>query len=111
MINQSDGNSEFLSTDGIALGLEEGNIFDSTLKEHTIPLKAGDTLVFYTDGFTEAMNGRHEEFGDDRFVEIIRGKRQLSAQGLIEKILKEIDSFTGDSPQHDDMTIVVVKIL
>jgi sigma-B regulation protein RsbU (phosphoserine phosphatase) len=111
MINQSDGESRLLSTDGIALGLEEGPIFDETLKEHTIQLNRGDTLVFYTDGFTEAMNTELEEYGDDMFVELIAKNRDLSASELTEKIISEVELFTSAAQQHDDMTIVAIKIL
>jgi sigma-B regulation protein RsbU (phosphoserine phosphatase) len=111
MINQSDGESRFLSTDGIALGLEEGIIFDDTLKEHTMQLNRGDTLVFYTDGFTEAMNTKLEEFGDDMFVDLISKNRGLSAGKLTEKVITEVELFTSEAQQHDDMTIVAIKIL
>jgi len=111
VVSQQAGESHFLSTDGIALGLEEGSVFDRTLKEHTIELNSGDTLVFYTDGITEAMNELQEEFGETKFVSIISQNRNLKANELIQKIVENVKKFAGEMTQHDDMTIVAVKIL
>jgi len=111
MINQRDGQSRLLTTDGIALGLEEGTVFDNTLKEQTIKLNRGDTFIFYTDGFTEAMNTNLEEYGDDAFLEIISKNRHLSAAELTKKIVEEIEAFTSEAQQHDDITIVIIKVL
>jgi len=111
IINQKDGSNQELNTDGIALGLEEGSVFNKTLKEQTIALKPGDTLIFYTDGFTEAMNQYKEEYGEERFIQLIAENRQLAAQELINVIVSNIKGFAKDMPQHDDMTIVVIKIL
>jgi membrane protease YdiL (CAAX protease family) len=111
MINQKDGSNQELSTDGIALGLEEGTVFNQRLQEQTIILASGDTLVFYTDGFTEAMNKIQEEFGEERFVNLISSNRNMSAQGLIEILVKAVQDFSDEAPQHDDMTVVVIKIV
>ena len=111
MINQKDGSNQELNTDGIALGLEEGTVFNQMLQEQTINLASGDTLVFYTDGFTEAMNPVQEEFGEERFVDLISSNRNMSAQGLIEILVKTVEDFSEGAPQHDDMTVVVIKIL
>jgi sigma-B regulation protein RsbU (phosphoserine phosphatase) len=111
MINQRDGASRLLTTDGIALGLEEGTVFDKTLKEHTIKLNRGDALIFYTDGFTEAMNTRLEEYGEEAFLEIISKNSHLPTTELIRKIISEIEKFTNEAQQHDDMTIVIIKVL
>jgi len=77
----------------------------------TIKLASGDTLVFYTDGFTEAMNPVQEEFGEERFVELISSNRNMSAQGLIEILVKTVEDFSEGAAQHDDTTVVVIKIL
>jgi len=110
MINLQDGISNSLSTDGIALGLEEGNIFERTLQEQTIKLSSGATLVFYTDGFTEAMNNKQEEFGDEAFLKTIAENHQLSAGNLINKLLEVVQNHGGSHPQHDDMTVVILKV-
>lgn len=111
MINQQDGSNQELNTDGIALGLEEGTVFNEKLKEQTITLSSGDTLVFYTDGFTEAMDPMKNEFGEEKFVQLISQNREKSAQQLIDILVNSVNAFSKDTLQHDDMTVVVIKIL
>ncbi len=109
LLSQGSQESEFLTTDGIALGLEYGDVFEKTLKEHMIHISPGDMLVFYTDGFTEAMNEHFQEFGEERLVDIITKNRMYSAEQIIKVLLTDIQRFVGDAEQQDDMTIVVVK--
>lgn len=111
VVNQIDGNSTLLTANGIALGLEEGTVFDKTLQEHSLEVKAGDMLVFYTDGIVEAMNEQREEFGEEKFLDIIAKNRQLSSAQMIKLIINEVKSFAGNYPQNDDITLVVIKVL
>ncbi len=111
VVNQSDGNSTLLTAEGIALGLEEGTVFDKTLQENTIDVHSGDTLVFYTDGIVEAMNEKLNEFGEDKFLEIVAENRHLTSSQMIELILKEVKEFASNYPQNDDITLVVIKVL
>jgi sigma-B regulation protein RsbU (phosphoserine phosphatase) len=107
----SSGKSEsrLLKPSGIGLGLEVGPIFVKTLVEGELQLSHGDTLVFYTDGFTEAMNNRLEEFGEERFLDLLHRHSNGSAANLVQHAFDEVRDFAGDHPQHDDMTIVVLK--
>jgi sigma-B regulation protein RsbU (phosphoserine phosphatase) len=107
---RSGGRGSFLTPKGIALGLEMGKVFDAVLEEQEMKMLPGDVLVFYTDGFTEAMNGGEEEFGETRLVGAIARHRHKSAEGVIQGICDEVEDFIGGTPQHDDMTIVVVKV-
>lgn len=109
LCSQEGGDTKLLFSKGMALGLEEGHIFTSTLNEEEISLQKGDVFVLYTDGFTEAMNERHEEFSEVRFIKIIESNRKLSTRELLELILKEVKKFVDNFPQHDDMTLVILK--
>jgi len=100
----------FLTPKGIALGLEMGKVFDAVLEEQEMQTLPGDVLVFYTDGFTEAMNSEEKEFGESKLVESIARHRHKPADGIIQGICGEVADFIGGTPQHDDMTIVVVKV-
>jgi phosphoserine phosphatase RsbU/P len=100
----------FLTPKGMALGLEMGKVFDSVLEEQELPLQSGETLVFYTDGFTEARNKRGDEFGEDRLVKAVARRRERSAADVIRAIVEEVEAFAEGQPQHDDMTMVVVKV-
>jgi len=107
----SSGTSEtrLLQTAGIGLGLEKGDLFSKTLVEGELQLSPGDTLVFYTDGFTEAMNSGQEELGSERFLDILHRFNNGSAAQLLQHAFDEVRKFAGDHPQHDDMTMVVLK--
>jgi sigma-B regulation protein RsbU (phosphoserine phosphatase) len=99
-----------LTPKGMALGLEMGKVFDAVLEEQEVHLQSGEVLVFYTDGFTEAMNNRNEEFSEKRLVDAVARYRTRSAAEIIRNVCEEVNAFTGDSVQHDDMTMVVVKV-
>ena len=111
IVSQSDGDSTLLTAEGIALGLEEGTVFDKTLEENTINVKSGDTLIFYTDGIVEAMNEKLNEFGEDNFLDLVSKNNNLTSSQMIDLILKEVKDFTSNFPQNDDITIVVIKVL
>lgn len=79
------------------------------LEEKEIDVSAGDILVFYTDGVTEAMNAQLELFGEERLRRVIAAHKTASAQQMLDAIVNEIAKFTGDTPQADDVTIFVIK--
>jgi phosphoserine phosphatase RsbU/P len=99
------GKMKKLQTGGIVLGFVPQFIFT----EEKIPFQPGDLLVLYSDGITEAMNDKEEEFGEKRLEELITANRQESAEQIIGKILENIDTYVGSVPQMDDITIVVLK--
>jgi len=85
---------------------------DTIYQEHSLQLHSGDLLVLLTDGFTEAMNGLKEQYGGERIEESVRklSTRSASAQETIDHIMADVRLHVGDAPQHDDMTMVVVKV-
>jgi sigma-B regulation protein RsbU (phosphoserine phosphatase) len=91
------------------LGMQE----ESAYEEMTVPLESGDVLFMLTDGFTEAMNPREEMFGAERVEEAVRGSAidGFSAEKIIERLTTSVRSYAAGAPQHDDMTIVVVRVL
>jgi hypothetical protein len=104
------GSTKELKSKGMALGLERGHIFRETLIEEEISLADGDLVVLYTDGLTEAMNRSRAEYGESKLVNSIKEYRELPSQRIIELVFKDIQKFTNGYPQHDDMTMVVIKI-
>ncbi len=97
---------------GMALGLAEPQLFEKTLEETTVSLCSGDTLVFYTDGFSEAKNEHGEEYGEARLLNALRSlSSRPTSREVVQAICKDVQRFIGYAPQHDDMTMVVVKIL
>jgi len=74
-------------------------------------LEKGDTVFFYTDGITEAKNSAREEFMDDRLQGLLAELKGVSPSGIIEQVVREVDKFTEEEEQADDMTMVAFKYL
>ena len=104
--------AQVLVPDGMVVGLklDNGEMFDRLLVEQTIPLGAGDLYLFFTDGISEAMNATGDCFGDGRLGSILEEHADLPPEELRERILRDVASFAGDTPQHDDMTMILLKI-
>ena len=99
-----------LSPTGMALGVVEEAVWQQSVVE----LDAGDALVLYTDGVTEAQNTQRAFFGEERLLEIARSALSASpssgasASGLRDALVGGVRDFVGDAPQADDITLVVV---
>ncbi len=67
-------------------------------------------FVFYTDGITEAINEKEEEFGLERLKNIITSNKNLSAKKIAEKVVEEVEKFSGGKEQFDDITLIIIKL-
>jgi sigma-B regulation protein RsbU (phosphoserine phosphatase) len=107
-----DRHVQVLAPDGLVLGLniDKGEMFARLLVERTIKLHAGDLALFFTDGISEAMNDVDDFFGEARLALLIEEHAHLSSDELRERVLREVQAFVGSAPQHDDMTMVFLKI-
>jgi len=105
------GEPEELSPPGIALGLEQGEIFSRTIEERTVGIEKEDLFLFYTDGLNEAQDRSNNEYGERRLMKTVDRFRGETADTVLKRVSEEIRFFTSGAPQHDDMTAVAVKIL
>lgn len=103
---------QVLAPDGLVLGLklDKGEMFERLLQEESMPIHDGDLFLLFTDGITEAMNVDDDCFGDLRLGRIIEEHAHLPSDELRERVLREIAAFVGDAPQHDDMTMILLRI-
>ncbi len=102
-----------LAPSGIVVGLRIPGAtekFADLLEEERIDLHKGDVLVLYTDGITEAMDSGSDLFGDARLSRLIGEHGHLDTADLRERILRDIEAFVGGADQHDDMTMILIKI-
>ena len=106
-IRRMDGSVEMLQISGIAMGV----ISSEGAQAHEIQLNVGDTVVFYTDGITEAQNEELQFFGSSRLEGCIREKGGGSAAELIEEIVNHVSQFVGSAPQYDDITLLAMRIV
>ena len=105
LLLRHDGSSTLLTQHGMALGI----LPDIEMHSHTIHFSPGDTLLLYTDGVTEAINADMDEFGLDRLRHAVNHTRYTDADHITKSITRAIQSHAGDTPQFDDITLVVVK--
>jgi serine phosphatase RsbU (regulator of sigma subunit) len=108
LLSAKTGEAKLIETEGDAFPL--GIIEDADYQETQLPLDSGDIVIFYTDGVVEAMNKKEEMYGFERFIEVIKGHRGLDAETFLEKLIDDINSFVGKAEQHDDLTIVVIRV-
>jgi sigma-B regulation protein RsbU (phosphoserine phosphatase) len=106
--------AQVLVPNGMVVGLRiDGAVskFNDLLEEKEIRLQTGDVIVFYTDGITEAMNTSSDLFGESRLSRIVEEHGHLDSGELRERILREIEAFVGSADQHDDMTMILIKVM
>lgn len=104
------GHTEILKSHGMAIGLDRGQMFDRVVKDETYTFHPGDTLVFYTDGITDAINNLNQSFGENRLIECVNRCDSKSAGEVVTELQTAYSGFVGQSTQFDDMTAVVIKI-
>ncbi|HEX8775240.1 MAG TPA: SpoIIE family protein phosphatase [Pyrinomonadaceae bacterium] len=92
-------------------GCVVGLLRDFPYSQATITLEPGDLLVAFTDGISEAMNPREEEWGEEQMIEAIRACKGLSSADMITQLVKDADAFAAGAKQHDDMTLVVIRVV
>ena len=74
-------------------------------------MEPGDVLVLYSDGVTEAVNPRDEDFGEERLGNLVYAMKDSPAAEIVDMIHAEVAKFTEGAPPADDITVVVAKKL
>lgn len=105
---QSDGDDEpqRLTKTGMALGV----LLGQTWEQHVIQIAPGATLALYTDGVIDAQNEAGAFFGEERLEEILRANAGRPAHNIQAALIGAIERFTGDAPQFDDITLMIVTL-
>jgi len=107
IVLRNDGSVELLTTTGLPLGLFSRAAYE----EGHVNLAPGDLLMIYSDGVTEAEDGNDGEFGMERVIDVLKSYREQSAGVIVDEMVGRIDAFVGAAPQHDDITLMVLKRL
>ncbi len=101
-----DGRVERLEAGGPVIGLMDFANF----VEASVAVGPGDVLLGYTDGVSECMNPGEEEWGEEKLIDLLRRDRDLSSADLVARIMREADAFANGAKQHDDMTLILMKV-
>ncbi len=108
LVVHADGSSELLPlTGGVAIGL----VPDVDYGQASYEVKKGDTVIFYTDGVTEAMNEKDDEFGIEPLQASFAAAPPEGAKEATYRVFNAIREFAGDTPQSDDITCVTIRRL
>ena len=84
-------------------------IEDMKYREHEFVLEPGDCVFVYTDGVTETTNENMELMGEDRMVEALNRHKDAGTAEILSKVKEELDSFAGNAPQFDDITMMIFE--
>jgi sigma-B regulation protein RsbU (phosphoserine phosphatase) len=87
-----------------------GIVDDCHYEETKVQLTEGDVVILYTDGVVEALNSEGEMYGFEKLMASIEEGSNLNENSLLEKLMDDVSRFVGSAEQHDDLTIVVVKV-
>jgi sigma-B regulation protein RsbU (phosphoserine phosphatase) len=101
-----DGRCDRIELTGFPLGIFEDVMYD----EWGVTLKAGDILVFHSDGIAETYNSEGQLFGNERLRKLIEQHHEISAAEMADRVLSEVDWFSQSAPLSDDRTLVVMKV-
>ncbi len=105
LVGRADGKVEQLDSGGFPLGIMP--LADYEVGQ--IQLAASEALVIYSDGVSEAVNLKDEEFGMERLTQVVSGNVKSTASGLRDKVESALSAFTQTAPANDDITLVIVK--
>jgi phosphoserine phosphatase RsbU/P len=105
ILRRANGTLESLDAGGLPLGIQSDRNYETA----TLELKAGDALIFFTDGVVEAFNESGEEFGNERWLSAIRNLPDWDASQSLQFLMKRVDEFVGATRQSDDITCLVFR--
>ena len=102
---RSNGSIERLDVGGLPLGIQP----DAKYESARVTLAPGDWLVIFTDGLVEAENAYQDEYGETRLLSAIGATTALTPSEMLKRLMAEVDLFVGQTPQHDDVTCMLLK--
>jgi sigma-B regulation protein RsbU (phosphoserine phosphatase) len=106
VLRRAAGAIERLTVGGLPLGILENGSYESG----SVMLAPGDWLLVFTDGVVEAVNERAEEYGELRMLSVLHNGASLVPDALLQRLIADVDGFVGSTPQHDDVTCLLLKI-
>ena len=106
ILRRSSGAIERLTNGGLPIGI----LADAPYESGTVTLQAGDWLVVFTDGVVEALDAKGEEYEEPRLLNVLQNGVAVTPAELLRRLMADLDVFVGTTPQHDDITCMLVKV-
>ena len=105
----SDKTVSKINPPGMAVGIDSGSVFNRVTGDFSLSLEAGDCLILYTDGVTEALDKNEEEFGMENVIKSIQASAPEGAAAIITRLTDDLWTFVGARPQNDDITLIAIR--
>ncbi len=109
VFRKATGLVETLRPRGLALGIDQGEVFERVTEDCVVEMESGDCVLFFTDGVKEAMNSDEEEFGMERLSKVFSESACLGAEVVVKRVQEAVEKFSGEGAQMDDVTIVAIE--
>ncbi len=106
VLRRKSGAIERLTAGGLPLGIQAEAPYESG----RAVLESEDWLLVFTDGLVEAVNARDEEYGEERMINILSASSAVTPEKVLSRMMIDVDAFVGTTPQHDDITCMLVKV-
>ena len=105
ILRRANGLIERLDVGGLPLGIMP----DAKYESASVALAPGDWLIIFTDGLVEAENARQDEYGETQLLTVVNTAASSTPAEMLKRMLAELDLFVGNTPQHDDVTCLLIK--
>lgn len=105
ILRRSSGVIERLEKGGLPLGIDANAAYESG----AVSMQSGDWLVIFTDGVVEAVNQRGTEYGEQQLLNVLQAGTSATPEELLHRVMSDLDTFVGETPQHDDITCMLIK--
>ena len=105
ILRRANGQIERLDAGGLPFGIQPEAKYESA----TVTLGPGDWLIIFTDGLVEAENAQQAEYGEERLLTAIEAGKSVEPAEMLKRLMAEVDLFVGNTPQHDDVTCLLLK--
>jgi phosphoserine phosphatase RsbU/P len=105
ILRRAEGKIERLDVGGLPFGIMPEAKYESA----AVTVAPGDWLIIFTDGLVEAENARQDEYGEARLLTAIEAGKSVKPDEMLKRLMAELDLFVGSTPQHDDVTCMLLK--
>src|SRR5215467_2689905 len=105
ILRRVNGQIEHLDVGGLPFGIQPEVLYPAG----SVTLTPGDWLIIFTDGLVEAINSRDEEYGETRVLIALEAGMALEPKDVLKRLMTQLDLFVGNTPQHDDVTCMLLK--
>ena len=106
ILRRASGTVERLTCGGIPFGIQAECPYESG----SVVMEPGDWLVIFTDGLVEAVNDFDQEYDEPRLLSVLEASAMVTPDQLLRRVMTDVDAFVGTTPQHDDITCLLLKV-